>query len=69
MSRLLTTAIVSTIIATLFMPLTVLTGMFGMNVDLPQLPGGDPAQFWWILAGMVALSAAMLAYFRRNRWI
>ena len=60
---------VLTIIATLFMPLTVLTGMFGMNVDLPQLPGGDPAQFWWILAGMVALSAAMLAYFRRNRWI
>ena len=23
------------------MPLTVLTGMWGMNVTLPHLPGGD----------------------------
>lgn len=60
---------VLTIIATLFMPLTVLTGMYGMNVPLPHLPGGDGAQFWWIVAAMVALSAAMLAFFRRNRWI
>ncbi len=36
---------VLTIIATLFMPLTVLTGMYGMNVRLPHLPGGDRAQF------------------------
>ena len=30
---------VLTIIATLFMPLTVFTGMWGMNVTLPHLPG------------------------------
>jgi magnesium transporter len=60
---------VLTIIATLFMPLTVLTGMYGMNVDLPHLPGGSQAQFWWILGIMFAMSAAMLAYFRRRGWI
>jgi magnesium transporter len=60
---------VLTIIATLFMPLTVLTGVYGMNVTLPHLPGGESAQFWWILAIMFAMSAAMLAYFRRRRWI
>ena len=60
---------VLTIIATLFMPLTVLTGMYGMNVDLPDLPGGDAAQFWWIAAIMIALSIAMLVYFRVRRWI
>jgi magnesium transporter len=60
---------VLTIIATLFMPLTVLTGMFGMNVKLPHLPGGDVAQFWWVAAIMLILSVAMLAYFRRRRWI
>jgi magnesium transporter len=60
---------VLTIIATLFMPLTVLTGMYGMNVDLPQLPGGKPAQFWWVFGIMIALSAAMLGYFRRRGWI
>lgn len=60
---------VLTIIATLFMPLTVLTGMYGMNVTLPHFPGGEAAQFWWIAGIMLALSVAMLGYFRSNRWI
>jgi magnesium transporter len=60
---------VLTIIATLFMPLTVLTGMYGMNVTLPHLPGGLEAQFWWVLGIMVTLSVGMLAYFRAKRWI
>jgi len=60
---------VLTIIATLFMPLTVLTGMYGMNVPLPHLPGGERAQFWWVCGIMFALSAAMLGFFRRRRWI
>jgi magnesium transporter len=60
---------VLTIIATLFMPLTVLTGLWGMNVSLPQLAGGNDAQFWWVLGMMIALSIGMLAYFRVKRWI
>jgi len=60
---------VLTIIATLFMPLTVLTGVYGMNVPLPHLPGGDSAQFWWIFAIMFGMSAGMLAFFRRKGWI
>jgi magnesium transporter len=60
---------VLTIIATLFMPLTVFTGMYGMNVPLPHLPGGENAQFWWILAIMLAMSGAMVFYFRRKGWI
>ena len=60
---------VLTVIATIFMPLTVLTGMYGMNVALPAFPGGEPAQFWWIVAIMTVLSAAMLWLFRRLRWL
>jgi magnesium transporter len=60
---------VLTIIATLFMPLTVLTGMWGMNVELPHLPGGAGAQFWWVVAIMIGMSVAMLAYFRKRGWI
>ena len=60
---------VLTVISTVFMPLTVLTGMWGMNVTLPILPGGESAQFWWVVGGMVGLSLAMLALFRRWRWI
>jgi magnesium transporter len=60
---------VLTIIATLFMPLTVLTGMYGMNVPLPHLPGGDGAQFWWVFAIMISISTVMLVFFRRKGWI
>jgi magnesium transporter len=55
-----------TIISTVFLPLTVLTGMFGMNVHLPPMPGGEGAQFWWICGLMVAIAGAMLWYFNRS---
>ena len=57
------------VVAALFGPLTVLTGLYGMNVPLPHLPGGEAAQFWWILAMMLAMSAGMLMYFRKRGWI
>jgi magnesium transporter len=58
-----------TLISTIFLPLTVLTGMYGMNVTLPHMPGGDPWQFWWVVGIMVALSVGMLAFFRSKGWI
>ena len=61
---------VLTIIATLFMPLTFITGMYGMNVPLPHLPGGPDAQFWWVMKGiMLSMSGGMLWYLRRRDWI
>lgn len=60
---------VLTIMSTLFMPMTVLTGLYGMNVDLPHFPGGAGLQFWWIVGIMAGSSIVMLAFFRRQRWI
>jgi len=60
---------VLTVIATIFMPLSVLTGLYGMNVPLPQLPGGEAAQFWWVMGAMTALGGIMLWVFRRMRWL
>lgn len=60
---------VLTVIATIFMPLTVLTGAYGMNVGLPRFPGGEGAQFWWVLGIMLSLSGGMLAWFRKRGWI
>jgi magnesium transporter len=60
---------VLTVISTIFLPLTVLTGMWGMNVPLPTLPGGDVVQFWWVAAMMAVIAAVMLLVFRLNRWI
>ena len=60
---------VLTVMSTIFLPLTVLTGMWGMNIPLPHFPGGDDVQFWWIFGCMAAIAAVMLALFRRNEWI
>ncbi|MGD9902343.1 MAG: magnesium transporter CorA family protein [Vicinamibacterales bacterium] len=56
------------VVATLFGPLTVLTGLYGMNVPLPHLPGGAAAQFWWVVALMAAASLSMFLWFRRSGW-
>lgn len=58
-----------TVIATIFMPLTVLTSMFGMNVPLPHMPGEPKWEFWWITGLMAVIVAFMLYMFRRNRWL
>ncbi len=58
-----------TVMATVFLPLTVLTGLYGMNVTLPAFPGGPDAQFWWLFGMMGIVVAVMLVAFRRMRWI
>ena len=60
---------VLTILSTIFLPLTVLTGMWGMNIPLPRFPGSDEVQFWWVAGLMIGISAIMLYFFRRRRWI
>jgi magnesium transporter len=60
---------VLTVITTIFMPLTVLTSLYGMNVELPHLPFGIKAQFWWVVTIMLATSGAMLWFFRRKDYL
>lgn len=60
---------VLTVVATVFMPPTLLAGLWGMNVALPRFPGGDAAQFWWVAGISFATIATMLGAFRRRRWI
>jgi magnesium transporter len=60
---------VLTVMSTIFLPLTVLTSVWGMNVPLPALPGGPDVQFWWVAGLMAAISIAMLAVFRRMGWL
>jgi magnesium transporter len=60
---------VLTVVATIFMPLTLLSGLWGMNIALPRFPGGDTLQFWWVFGIMTATVVAMLALFRRKGWI
>jgi magnesium transporter len=56
------------VIATLFGPMTVITGLYGMNVPLPALPGGAEAQFYWVLGFLAAASTGLFVWFRRSGW-
>jgi magnesium transporter len=59
---------VLTIIATIFMPLTFLAGVYGMNFKhMPELdwPWGYPL----ILAVMAFVAILMLTLFRRRKWL
>ena len=60
---------VLTVMSTIFLPLTVLTGMWGMNIPLPHFPGGEAAQFWWLAGIMSTIIGGMLAAFRRLGWL
>ena len=61
---------VLTVMSTIFMPLTVLTGLYGMNVVIPaHLPGPPEMQFWWIVGFCVAVVVGMLAIFRWKEWL
>lgn len=55
--------------AVIFGPLTVITGLFGMNVVLPSFPGGEGTQFWWVIAVMTIATAGLWAVFRRSGWL
>ncbi len=59
---------VLSIVAAIFLPLTFVTGLLGMNVG--GLPGVDsPLGFLIALVVMVATSAATLIYFRFRKWL
>jgi magnesium transporter len=58
-----------TIIATVFMPLTFITGLYGMNVDLPHFGFGGVKMFWMLTAVMFGVVTVMLIYFRRRGWL
>ena len=51
------------VVTVIFLPMTLITGIFGMNVA--GLPGlHDEASFWWVMLSMVVVPAACLAAIR-----
>jgi magnesium transporter len=60
---------VLTVLTTIFMPLTLLSGLWGMNIPLPHFPGTERDQFWWLIGIMAAVVAGMLLMFRRKHWV
>ena len=57
-----------TVITALFMPLTLITGIFGMNFDaMPLLK--EKTGFWLTMGFMAVIVIGLLAFFRRKRYL
>lgn len=63
-----------TVIATVFMPLTFIVGVYGMNFHHPESPWAMPELSWyygypllWLI--MILIGVGMFRYFRRRRWL
>jgi len=57
-----------TILATIMLPLTLVTGYFGMNFEyMPLLK--DPNGIWYTTAGLLVITVVMLGYFKLKKWL
>lgn len=57
-----------TTITAIFMPLTLITGIFGMNFD--AIPGlHSPFGFWLTMGAMLSIVLVMLVLFRRKQYL
>lgn len=56
-----------TFISTIMLPLSVISGIYGMNVNLPFMQKG------WVFGGIIALMVVVVVgfifYFKRKRWL
>jgi magnesium transporter len=58
-----------TVISVLLLPLSVIAGIYGMNVKLPFAEGGqNPYTVYGVLALMVAIVIGLLLFFRWKKW-
>jgi magnesium transporter len=58
---------VLTVISVIMLPLTLISGIYGMNIDLPL--NEHPDAFIFVSGLMVSVVVLMLVYFRRRKWI
>ena len=57
-----------TVITAIFMPLTLITGIFGMNFEF--IPGIHSALgFWWTLGAMAVIALLLVGFFRTRRYL
>lgn len=65
---------VLTIISTIFIPLTFIVGVYGMNFDVSSSPFNMPELRWYygypmVLLAMLLIAMGLLMFFRRKGWL
>ena len=57
-----------TIVSAIFIPLTFIAGIYGMNFDnMPELH--TRTGYFWVLGAMIAVAIGEVIYFRRRGWM
>lgn len=56
-----------TLFATIMLPLTLISGIYGMNFEALWPSKDQPYGFWMVLAAMAIVSAALIYFFRRKK--
>jgi len=58
---------VLTIFAAIFIPLTFIAGVYGMNFHyLPELSWKYAYPVWWLI--VIAISSIMIIFFKKKNW-
>lgn len=65
---------VLTVFAAIFIPLSFIAGVYGMNFTHPDSPWAMPELHWYygyplVWGLMIAVAVGLLLYFRRKRWL
>ena len=57
-----------TLISSIILPLTFITGIYGMNYENMSI-SNNPVAFWIIVCTMLLIGGGMFLYFRRKKWL
>jgi magnesium transporter len=56
-----------TVFSVILLPLTLISGIFGMNV---LFPGEHTHEAFWVIVGlMITVIAGMIGFFKYKRWL
>ena len=60
---------VLTVIATILLPLTFITGFYGMNIAFPEVEYFGVNSYFFIFFLMTLLVVVMISYFKKRKWL
>ncbi|MBN3036527.1 MAG: magnesium transporter CorA family protein [Bacteroidales bacterium] len=56
-----------TLVSSILLPLTFITGLYGMNINLPLQ--NDPRSFYLVIGAMVVIVLFMYGFFKTKKWL